>query len=498
MMNNGKQDEFDSRYARRTMILLSGLVLIVMYVEGMLTPSLPSISHTFKVSVSQVSLVLSAYLVSGVALSPIAGKMGDVYGKKKVLVIAMVIYAGAVSVTGFSPNFTFMVVSRAVQGIGLTMMPLGMSLVREEFPRHLVPKAQAMLSAMFGVGFAISLPMGSLISNDFGWRATYHTAVPFVLVIVVLTIVFVRESRFRRPETKIDYVGSALLGSSLSMYVLAISEGPVWGWTSTIVMSLLVAATIVLVPMVLYERAYNRSGGEPILDFRLLSIRNVMIANLALVVSGLGMFLAMQTFTYRFESPPSSGIGLSILGTGLSLVPFALGMIVLGPLTGRWVTRFGVKPFTILGPLVSAAGFILEATVPGYSLMLIYEFIIGGGISMVNASVINLLVLSVDPKDMGLATSMNGSFRYLGSSIGAPIAGAIMGTYILLILTPYKGHLVPTAFPDHFAFVLAFFISAFAFFLVAVICLFSREVIFGKIRSRTLVSDSTENIEKLA
>ena len=133
---------YDRKYANFVMILLAMIIVAVMYVEGMLTPSLPSIAEGFHITVDQVSLVLSTYLITGVALSPIVGKLADIYGKKKMMSIVMLIYASAVAVTGFSPNFTFMVASRAVQGIGLTIMPLGMSLIREEFPKDMVPKAQ--------------------------------------------------------------------------------------------------------------------------------------------------------------------------------------------------------------------------------------------------------------------------------------------------------------------------------------------------------------------
>ncbi|MFZ1141681.1 MAG: MFS transporter, partial [Candidatus Sulfotelmatobacter sp.] len=168
-------ETFDSHYANRVMLLLAGVVLVVLYIEGMLTPSLPTIQADFGVDAAQVTLIISAYAAAGVALSPVIGKLGDIHGKRKVMVAVMFTYAAAVTVTGFSPNFTFMVVARTVQGIGLTIMPLGMSLMREEFPKEMVPRAQGILSAMFGIGFAISLPLGSLVSQDYGWRWTYHS-----------------------------------------------------------------------------------------------------------------------------------------------------------------------------------------------------------------------------------------------------------------------------------------------------------------------------------
>ncbi|MCW6159153.1 MAG: MFS transporter [Thermoplasmatales archaeon] len=474
---NGKV-EYDKHYTNRVMILLAFIVIIVMYVEGMLTPSLPSIASEFGVSVSQVSLVLSSYLVGGVALTPVVGKLGDIYGKKKILSVSLIVYAIFVSVTGFSPNFTFMVVSRAIQGIGLTILPLGMSLIREEFPKEMIPKAQALISAMFGAGFAISLPLGSFVSNDYGWRWTYHTAVPFVIIATIVAIILIKESKYKRPGVKIDYVGAALLASVLGLFVFALSQGPVWGWTSTKIIGMVATSAILIAPLVAYESRYARKGGEAILNFRLLAQRNVMVTNLVITISGLGMFLAMQALTYRFELPIPDGLGKSILNTGISLVPFAIGMLIFAPITGQLISRVGVKPFAVLGSVVTAIGFILQALVPSYNMVLVLEFVTGAGLSMINASVINFLILTVDPRDMGLATGMNGTFRSVGSAIGAPIAGSLLSTFTAAYTIAYVGgHPITKILPSHLAFYYAFVIAAATFFTAIVIILFGQEVL---------------------
>ncbi len=483
--------EYDSKYATRVMLILAGLVLIVMYIEGMLTPSLPTIAHDFRVTSAQVSLLLSAYLVGGVALTPVVGKLGDIYGKKRMLTIVLIIYAVAVSVTGFSPNFTFMVVSRTIQGIGLTIMPLGMSLAREEFPKEIVPRAQAIISAMFGAGFAISLPLGSWVSNDFGWRMTYHTAIPFVAALVLVTIIVIKESRFRRPSAKIDYYGAAMLGSALAFFVFALSEAPTWGWYSFDTIALFMAGVILLFPLTMYELGYSRRVGEAILNFKLLSERNVMVANVVLSISGMGMFLAMQALTYRFDLPEPSGFGKNILETGIALVPFALGMLVLAPITGAYVSRVGVKPFAILGSVLSAVGFLLEAISQSFTQMLVYEFITGGGLAMLNASLINLIVLTVNPKDMGLATAMNGTFRSVGSSVGAPVAGSIMTT----ITASYVVGRSITIMPAHLAYSYIFIIAAVSFIVAAMMTLLAREVL-GKNKYSGKAAQSVVNEEK--
>lgn len=475
-------DEYNRKYAYKVMGILVGLVLIVMYIEGMLTPSLPSIEKTFIISPAQASLVLSMYMVGGVAITPIVGKLGDIYGKKRMLVVTLLIYMVAVSVTGFSPDFRFMVISRTIQGVGLSVMPLGFALVREEFPKELVPKAQALISAMFGAGFAISIPLGSLVSNDYGWRWTYHSAIPFVAALVVISILVIRESRFKRPDVKIDYVGAVLLSASLASFVFALSEGATWGWTSMETFALVGAGAVLLVPLVLYDLRYTKRGGEAILNFKLLAMRNVFVANVILMIAGLGMFLSMQALTYRFID----SFGDSILAAGLSLVPFAIGTFVLGPVAGSLVSKTGVKPLAMMGAVLSATGFILEATLPAYTSMLIYEFIIGAGLSLLNGTLINFVVLTVSPKDMGLATAMNGTFRSLGASVGAPVAGSILATYSTIITITGPTGPEPYAMPLGSAFTYIFIIAAAAFLVAALMVPFGKEVLGKRGTGRTL------------
>ena len=472
-----EEEQVDKKYARFVLALFAMIIVAVMYVEGMLTPSLPSIAEGFNISVDQVSLVLSTYLLTGVALSPVVGKLADLYGKKKMMSIVMLLYAGAVSVTGFSPNFTFMVISRAVQGIGLTIMPLGMAIVREEFPRNMVPKAQALISGMFGVGFAVSLPLGSFISDYYGWRMTYHTAIPFIVILAVLTIWKVRESKYRRPNVKVDYVGAIALGVPLALIVLAMSEGSSWGWHSLLFLGMAITGIVLLIPMFFYEKHYYNHGGEAIFDMKLLSKRNVLIANIALTISGLGMYLSMQALSYRFETPIPYGFGFSILKTGVSMVAFAAGMIIFSIVTGKLISKTGIKPLAIVGSFVTAIGFLLLSASPGLAMTLADEVIIGSGMAIMNASIINLLVLSVEARDMGLATSMNSTFRYIGSSIGAPIAGTVLSLYTVVDVVHTATGKIMFSFPDATAFRYAFTIGAMSFVIAGFVVLFSREVL---------------------
>jgi MFS family permease len=230
--------------------------------------------------------------------------------------------------------------------------------------------------------------------------------------------------------------------------------------------------------MLLYERSYHSRNGEAIFDMALLKRRNVLIANITLTVAGMGMYLSMQALSYKFETVKPYGFNLSILDTGLSMVAFAGGMIVFSVVTGRLIGKVGIKPLAIVGAVITAFGFLLLAISPTYIGTLADEFVIGSGMSMMNASLINLLILSVEPSNMGLATSMNSTFRYLGSSIGAPVAGVILSLYSVPVTTP-TGTL---ALPDSTAFFYAFTIGAACFAAAAVITVLARELL-GKRKS---------------
>jgi MFS family permease len=475
-------ETFDRRYANRIMLLLAGIVLVVLYIEGMLTPSLPTIQSNFGVDAAQVTLVISAYAAAGVALSPVIGKLGDIYGKRKVMIGVMFTYAAAVSVTGFSPNFAFMVGARTIQGVGLTIMPLGMSLMREEFPREMVPRAQGILSAMFGIGFAISLPLGSLVSQDYGWRTTYHTAVPFVVIMAILVFLLVKESPYRRPDTRVDYLGALFLGLGLAGIVAALSQGEYWGWTSPMTLGFIALGLVMFVPFVLVERSLTVKKREPIVDVHLLAERNVTVTNIVLTVAGLGMYMALFTLIYQFEYPVASGgynascssllsCNFGILSAGIDILPLAVGMTIVALIASVVVSRVGVKPLAVTGGLVTALGFALEAYATTLNTALIIEVIVGAGIGLLNASIINLLVLTVDPKDMGQATAMNNVFRNVGGSVGAPIAGSLLATY-LLTSGSFAG-----IFPAHSAFQYAFFIAAAITVAGTVTVLFAQEVL---------------------
>jgi MFS family permease len=176
-----------SAYAWRTLIVLSCIAVMVMYAETMLIPAIPDLIRDFHVSYSMSSWILTAYLISGAVMTPIAGKLSDIYGKKKMLLIIMVTYGLGVSAAGFSNDIIFMLVARAIQGIGLSMFPIAFSIVREQFPRQKIAIGQGIISSMFAAGSSIGLYIGGTIVQHFSWHATFFTIIP-IWAILLFTI----------------------------------------------------------------------------------------------------------------------------------------------------------------------------------------------------------------------------------------------------------------------------------------------------------------------
>ena len=455
--------EFDVGYADRALVLLSVVAGLIFYVDTMLTPALPKLVADYGISIDHASLIISLYTVFGVAVIPIFGKLGDIYGTKRVMMYILAIYLIAATATSLAPNFNLILIFRFIQGVGLGVFALAFSLAREQFPRNLVPRAQGVISAVQVAGGALGLVGGAVITNQFGWQGNYWIAIPIIAVLAALIFLFVRESTERKPGVKLDFVGAAWLAASLTAIVLALSEGPTWGWTSAPTLGLLVIGPVLLVSLPFYERRV----AEPVLNLKLLSQRNMMAADLLIICYGLSLGIAFQAVVYALELPPPSGFGIGITSVGAYLLPLAFVVLPVALIVGRAVPKFGVKPFLYLGSAIAAAAFFLLSTFTDPGQIEVYLIVYAFGSGMLTVSIQSLLVLSIAKSEMALGTSLNTAFRYVGQTLGAPVAGAILSTYVTSA----------TMLPTRAAFQYCFYVPVVAFVIVLLISTFAREVI---------------------
>jgi MFS family permease len=439
--------QYDAKYGRTVLLILAGMAVMVTYVETMVLPAFSNFESFFHVTeASTIAWILSAYLLVGVVVTPIFGKLGDIYGKKRMLLVAMGVYAVAVSLAGFTPNIgAFLGLSRpdqiygliavrAVQGVGMAMFPLGFAMLPEVFPPARVGQAQGLLSGMFAAGAAAGLVGGGYIAQTFGWQDTYHTVIPVAILVFVLAFVFINESKIRHAR-KIDFPGVISLGLGLTLLMLGITEGAYWGWTNFSSVSfggvpwgvpeflLLAAASFAFF---LY---WEPRAPSPIVSFQSLKERNILVSNINGVFVGMAMFL-LFTILIILGEYPSPGFGLSELNAGLILVPAVISMLVTGPFLGRAISKYGPKPIMILGFILITLGAfgLAEFNRTTYEVGIIAVPMMIGNVAVL-ISMSNVIVLSVDPKTMGIQTGMNQTFRNLGSALGPVLVTSILASY---------------------------------------------------------------------
>jgi MFS family permease len=474
-----EEDYLPAKRARNVLLVLAGIGLMVTYVETMVIPAQVQFLMFFdQPPVSTASWILGAYLLVGVVATPIFGKLGDIYGKKRVLETVMVVYAITVSIAGFTPDigaafgwnrtqqlYLFIVV-RGIQGLGLGMFPLAFAMVRDEFPPYRVGTAQGVISAMFSVGAALGLVGGAYITDNYGWQWSYHTVIPIAIAMVILTFLVLRESRVRLKQP-LDIPGAAFLGSALGFTIFGITQGPVWGWSSWTVDSLggapigpatsFLLALVFAVAFVLWEpRAKN-----PIVSFSRLRQRNIVISNVGGLFVGSAMFFLFVGMIYLVQIP-GDGLDQSVLTSGLMAFPSALTMLVLGPFVGRYVSAHGPKSAMIVGFFsVAIGGALLVVFNRSILEMILAPIPVLAGAVCVLIAMTNVVVLSSDRREVGIQTGMNQTFRNIGSSLGPAIAASILTAFTsVFFIQVAPGVTVPVTLPNLFAFQLVFALTA--------------------------------------
>jgi len=477
-VNFAKNGEtYDLKYAKKAMLVVVILPLLVMYTEAMLTPALPTIQKEFMINPNDVSWILTIYLLVGTVSVALFGKLGDMYGKKKMFLIALAFYTTGVSLNGFAPSFQWLLVTRAVQGVGMAIFPLAFALVREEFPPEMVPQVQGMISAMFAVGMVIALPLGAWVTQNYGWRWTYHSAAPFAILMFFLAWKVLRESRYINPG-KVDWIGALLLTVAVVPALVGVTRAPNIGWTARqtlVLFGVAVVGAILLVP-------WEKKAENPLIPLDIISARNPVIVNIGIMFAAFGISMMSQADTYILQMKPPFGFGKTILQSGILMTPMAAVMLVVAPLAGKVMPKVGAKPLAMTGTLTASAGLVLLSK---YATQLpLWEFvtlitIVGTGITLMNISLINVLVFSVSPRVMGVATGANSLFRNFGSTWGPAVAGTVMSTYYILFHPPGTPSFVQIKIPTSKAYEVLFGASAIIFLFLAILTLAIVEVMKG-------------------
>lgn len=424
---------------------LGGLSFAVL--QSLVAPALSTIGTDLGVGTGEASWILSAYLLSAAVLTPILGRLGDMVGKRRILIVVLVLLLAGTVLAALAPNLGVLIVARALQGAAGAIMPLSIGVVRDELPHDKVGVTIGLLSAIFGIGAGIGIVAAGPIVENLSWPWLFW--LPGVLVaIALLGVIFgMPESPVKTPG-RLDILGASILTVSLISLLLAISEGNTWGWASTPTIALLALGAITLIAFVIVELRVK----EPLVDMRLLKVRGVWTAHVVALIFGFVMFGTFVLVPTLLQLPTATGFGfgVSVSEAGLFLLPTVVMMIILGPLAGMMVNRLGPKPPMLMGGLLVTAAFLLPAI--GHDQ--VWEIVVSGiltgaGIGFALASASNAVVESVPVTQTGESIGVNTIARTIGSSIGTAVIAAI--------LSANSG---PQGIPTDSAFTIGFWVCA--------------------------------------
>jgi EmrB/QacA subfamily drug resistance transporter len=412
-----------SRY-QLTFAVLATAVMAYALLQSLVLPVLPTIQAGLHTSQNTVTWVLTAYLLSASIFTPIMGRLGDMYGKERMLVLALVLLAAGCLLSALASSVAVMLLGRVIQGVGGGVLPLSFGIVRDEFPKERVPGAIGVIAALAaaGAGFGIVLSGPIVDALDYHWLFW----IPMIMLVVagVAAKIVVPESPIRVPG-RINWLAAVLLAGWLVALLVPFSEGPAWGWGSGRVIGLLVAAVVLAGLWVLVE---TRSE-HPLIDMRMMRIPVVWTANLVALLFGVGMYAIFAFLPAFLQTSPSAGygFGVSITHSGLILLPLSITMFAFGAASGRLTARFGGKAVVVVGAAIAIVSFVLLVVAHDHQWeILISMALMGSSFGLVFSAMSNLIVEGVSPEQTGVASGMNANIRTIGGSIGAAVISSVV------------------------------------------------------------------------
>src|SRR5918992_2185462 len=326
--------------------------------QTLVFPALPTFARELDTTTAWATWVLTIFLVSASVLTPVLGRLGDQYGKERMLVVSLSIFVLGCLGAAFAWDIWSLIAFRAISGAGGAVFPLSFGIIRDEFPPEKVKVGIGLLSAVFGVGGGLGIVLPGVVVDNVSWRWLFVLGAAPVAFAICLVHRFIPESPVRA-KAGVDVPGALLLSAALIAFLVALTEGESWGWTSAPVLGLLVLSVALLVAWVEVERRVS----EPMVDMRMMAHRPVLLTNVTTLIAGFAMFGTFVLVPLLVQTDPSWGYGFGASATesGLYLLPSSLMMLVAGPLGGVLGQRFGSALPLAAGMLTVSGGALILA-----------------------------------------------------------------------------------------------------------------------------------------
>ena len=414
-------------------LLLPGLAYAL--AQTMLVPAFGDLVTALHSDVATVTWLLTGYLVAAAVFTPVVGRMGDLFGKRRMLVVSLAAFAIGNVISALGHDVGVVIAGRVVQGIAGGLFPLCFGIIRDELPRERVAGGIGLISATLGLGGGAGLLLGGVLVDSLGYTSIFWVSAALSVAAMLAIALLVPESP-NRVAGRLDLRGAAVLAAGLVLVLVAVSQGRSWGWGSARTLGALAAGLLVLVLWV----ALQRRTTDPLVDMATLARPAVLLTNGATLLVGFGMFGAYVLVPQIVEAPRSTGYGFgaSASHAGLLMLPGSLSMLVFGPLSGSLGARVGHRAVLALGSGLAALGLAMLAAFHGSDLAVAgWFFVISAGIGFAFAAMPNLVVAAVPAAQTGQATGFNAVVRTVGSSIGTQVAA------VVVVSSAAAGSLVP-------------------------------------------------------
>ena len=419
--------ETDRQHPSLTFVVLALGGISYALLQSLVAPALPDIQHALHTSENSVSWILTAYLLSASVATPLIGRLGDMYGKERLLMIVLALLSVGTLVSAVASSLPLMLVGRVIQGAAGGIFPLAFGIIRDEFPRERVAAAIGLMSALLGVGGGAGVVLAGPIVDHLSFHYLFWLPLIPVVIATAATHLFVPESPIRVPG-RVNWAGAALMSVGLAAVLVAVSETANWHWLSAKTLGCLAVGLVLLA---LWVRSESRSD-RPLVDMRMMRIRGVWTTNAVALLLGFGMYSSFILLPQLVETPSRAGYGFgaSVTQAGLFMVPSTFAMLIVGSQTGRLEKLFGSKPPLLAGGFLALASFLMLAfTRSARWEIYVAAALLGSGIGLAFAAMANLIIENVGPEQTGVATGMNTVTRTVGGGFGgAATASVIAGT----------------------------------------------------------------------
>jgi EmrB/QacA subfamily drug resistance transporter len=480
--------EVERQHYNVTLAILTLAGIAFALQQTMVIPALPTLQEELDTTTTWVTWVLTVFLLVASVATPILGKLGDQYGKERILVISLTLFLIGSIGAAAAWNIWSLIAWRALQGAGAAVFPLSYGIIRDEFPREKVGVAIGLTSAVFGIGGGFGIVLSGVIVDHVSWRWLFVVGAVGMAIAVVLVHKFVPESPIKTPS-RVDFVGATLLSLGLIAILIALTEGESWGWSSGRILGLFGAGLVLLVAWGFAELRVD----EPMVDMRMLARRDVLFTNLTALIAGFAMFgcfVLVPNFVEMPHGVPAAlerlvdyGFDATATEAGLYLLPSSVTLLFAGPLTGLIGRRTGFK-----WPL--SAGLLLTAVASGALStwhdepwhILAATAVLGVGVGFAFAAMATLITEAVRPTETGVATGMNTVMRTVGGVVGGQVGAALLASHTI----PGTGGV-----PSVVGFEIAFGASAVAAVVGAGIALFITPPRLRRRRTRAVPAEAS-------